>query len=596
MKLIFSNNFIGYFKFYYRIIGNRMLVYFILSITVSLLDGMGLAMFMPLLQAVSGSPETTSESLGQFQYIIDGMKAVGMELNVNTVLIVLVVLFCFKGIVKFIQLKYAVKLKHYFISKVRNHLVTNLQGLTFNGFLKLDGGKIQNTLTNEVNRLFLTMNFYFNAAQAAVMLGTYVFLALLANYQFALMVALGAGLSNLIYRRIYAVTKKASYELSEKGNDFNGFLIQAVHYFKYLKSTNYFSIYSKKLRNVIKETEYLNRKIGSYNSIVTSVKEPIIVIIVALVIMVQVNFMGSSLTSILLSLLLFYRALAFLVSLQNYWQGFIENSGGMKSVAAISEDMAKLQEKQGTKVFESLSNAIEITDVEFSYGPNKVLNGTNVHIPRRQTIAFVGESGSGKTTIANMISGLVVPDKGKLLIDKVPMSEYNLGDYRNKIGYISQESVIFSDTIYNNITFWAEPTPENLQRFNEIIELASLREFVDLQPEKEHTRLGDNGILISGGQKQRISIARELFKSAEILIFDEATSALDSETEKIIQDNIEDLHGRYTIIIIAHRLSTIRKADIIYLLEKGRVSASGSFDEMIDNSPRFKRMVSLQEF
>lgn len=170
----------------------------------------------------------------------------------------------------------------------------------------------------------------------------------------------------------------------------------------------------------------------------------------------------------------------------------------------------------------------------------------------------------------------------------------DVNQYRSKIGYISQESVIFNDTIFNNITFWAEPTAENLRRFHEVVEMASLKEFIENQPQKEQTNLGDNGILVSGGQKQRISIARELYKDAELLILDEATSALDSETEKMIQENIEKLHGSYTMVLIAHRLSTIKEADIIYLLEDGKISASGSFYEMIDKSSRFKKMVSLQ--
>jgi subfamily B ATP-binding cassette protein MsbA len=133
-----------------------------------------------------------------------------------------------------------------------------------------------------------------------------------------------------------------------------------------------------------------------------------------------------------------------------------------------------------------------------------------------------------------------------------------------------------------------------MQRFYKAMKMASLQEFVESLPNKEQTSLGDNGILISGGQKQRISIARELFKECEVLIFDEATSALDSETEKIIQENIENLHGSYTMVLIAHRLSTIKGADTIYLLENGRVTASGSFEEMMASSARFQRMVSLQ--
>lgn len=194
-----------------------------------------------------------------------------------------------------------------------------------------------------------------------------------------------------------------------------------------------------------------------------------------------------------------------------------------------------------------------------------------------------------------MIAGLIEPESGDLLIDHISLREMNLNNYRNKVGYISQEPVIFSDTLYNNITFWAEPTAENVKRFERAVEMASLKEFVSNQPDKEKTRLGDNGILISGGQKQRISIARELYKDVDILIFDEATSSLDSETEKMIQENIEQLHGRYTMIVIAHRLSTIKEADIIFLLEKGRITDSGNFEEMMHKSSRFKKMVSLQE-
>ena len=180
------------------------------------------------------------------------------------------------------------------------------------------------------------------------------------------------------------------------------------------------------------------------------------------------------------------------------------------------------------------------------------------------------------------------------MIDDISLSEYDLNSYRSKIGYISQESVIFNDNIFNNITFWAEPTPENIAKFQNVLEQASLAEFVNALPDKEQTSLGDNGLLISGGQKQRISIARELYKDCDILILDEATSALDSETERIIQENIEKLHGSYTMIVIAHRLSTIKEADIIYLLENGKVSASGTFHEMINTSSRFKKMVSFQ--
>lgn len=597
LELRYKNNFSGYFSFYYHVVGNRLLVFLGLSILISFFDGMGLAMFIPLLEAVSNGPDKPGEeSLGQLRHFTNFVRMMGFELNITTVLSMLVILFIIKGLMKFIQLRYYAKLRQLFIKEVRFNLVNNLQHLSYSAFLKIDSGKIQNTLTVEVARLFQTMTFYFNAAQAFVMLITYMVLAFLANYQFAFLVGLGAFLSNLIYRKIYKATKKASFELSKKGNDFNAFLVQATLYFKYLKSTSSFGRYVHKLKYVINEAENLNRRIGNLNAITTSVKEPMIIVVVTMVIMLQLTWMGASLGAIILSLLLFYRALSFLVVVQNYWQGFIENIGGMNAVATLSKEMQGMKEENGNIPFRQVRKEIALKQVYFNYDTREVLGGVTIHIPKRQTIAIVGESGSGKTTIANIVAGLIRPQSGEVLIDGISLYRYDLDSYRSRIGYISQESVIFSDTIFNNVTFWDEPTPANLQRFYEVVRMASLSEFVESQPEKEHARLGDHGVLISGGQKQRISIARELYKNSELLIFDEATSALDSETEKIIQENIEQLYGNFTMILIAHRLSTIKRADTIYLLEQGRVSASGSFDEMLQKSSRFRKMVSLQGF
>ena len=572
------------------------MVYLGLSVLVSLLDGLGLAMFIPLLEFV-GNPDknvNSKESLGQLHYVIDFVSSLGFSLTVTTVLIMLIGLFGFKGLLRFVQINYYSKMRQFFFMKVRNELLRRLERLSYGGFLELDAGKIQNTFTTEVGRLFNGMTGFFNTTQYFFMLLTYIILAFLANYQFAVLVLIGSLLSNLIYRKIYKRTKRASVDLTKRSVAANNYLIQAVHNFKYLKSTNSFAEYGKRLQNIITKFEKLNRNMGKMKAFSLSIKEPIIIAIVSLVIMIQINLMGTSLNTIILSLFLFYRALTFLGQIQNDWQLFIENIGGMYAISANAAQMAAAEEKMGSAPFTGIKKQISLRNVELAYDRTKALDRINIKIPVNQTIALIGESGSGKTTIANVIAGLFKPDTGDILIDDVSLSHYDLNSYRSKIGYISQESVIFNDNIFNNITFWAEANPENVARFHEVLERASLADFVNSLPDKELTSLGDNGLLISGGQKQRISIARELYKKCEILILDEATSALDSETERIIQENIEKLHGSYTMIVIAHRLSTIKEADIIYLLENGKVSASGTFHEMINNSTRFKKMVSFQ--
>ncbi|WP_127127366.1 ABC transporter ATP-binding protein [Pseudoflavitalea rhizosphaerae] len=596
MEKTYRNNFRGYFLFYYRIAGNSVLVFLLLSMLISLLDGIGLAMFIPLLQTVADPADKTMAGSNITRYFTDLIHWAGMPLNVTSILLAMVLLFWGKGLVRYLQMRYYARLRQLFIRKVRLSLVDSLQALPYSGFLSFDSGEIHHTLTVDVQRLFQTMKFYFDAAQSSVMLLTYMLLAFVSNFHFAVLVAIGAGLSNLLYRRIYKVTKKASVELSGKGSDFNGFINQATLYFKYLKSTNSFERYTKKLNTVIVETEQINRRIGNMNAITTAVKEPLIIVVVSLVILLQVNFMGASLTSILLSLLLFYRALNFLVTLQNNWQGFIENIGGMNAVALMMGKMQSLREQQGDRSFTGFNAGISLQDVSLAYQEKKVLRNINLFIPVKKTIALVGESGAGKTTLANVLAGLVQPDSGQVLIDDIPLTSYNLDSYRRRVGYISQETVIFNDTIFNNITFWDEPSPENRKRFFEVIKMTSLTQLVEAHPQKEAGILGDNGILISGGQKQRISIARELYRNTDILIFDEATSSLDSQTEKIIQENMENLYGRFTMVLIAHRLSTIRKADVIYLIENGEVVASGTFSEMLESSIRFRKLVSLQTF
>lgn len=594
MKASYKENIFGYFSFYYGIIGNRLFITVLLSIMVGLLDGLGLTMLIPLLQAVEKGVNSSKESLGQLHYLISLMESVGFALTLNSILAVFVLMFILKGVVKFVEQIYFVKIQLLFMKKTQYNLLKNFQEISYNGYLQLDAGKIQNTFISEVYRMSLAMKNFFKWSQSFLMLITYIFLAFLANFQFAFLVVLSAGLTNLFYTRIHRKIKAASLEISKKGHNLNAYMIEVVHYFKYLKSTDYLQRFSEKIKEVIKQTQSINKKTGIYSALLTGLREPIVVCIVVLVIFIQINWIGGNLGSIILSLLLFYRGLNVLMTIQSEWQGFLNNHGSMRTVFEVSDTMSTMKEVQGTRTFTSFEKEILLVNITISYTDTPVLSDVNIRLPKNKTIAFVGISGSGKTTLVNIISGLLKPNKGSLLIDGTPLNSYNLNTYRSKVGYISQESVVFNDTIYNNVTFWSVPSPENMKRFWEVIQLASLENFVQGQPKKEHTPLGDNGILISGGQRQRISIARELYKKPEILLLDEATSALDSETELIIQENIEKLQGSYTMIIIAHRLSTIKNADVIYLLEKGEIICYGDFETMVKKSNKFKHMVSLQ--
>jgi subfamily B ATP-binding cassette protein MsbA len=305
--------------------------------------------------------------------------------------------------------------------------------------------------------------------------------------------------------------------------------------------------------------------------------------------------LNGSLGAILISLLFFYRALTALTSVQDAWNGFLGVSGSLDNLQSFQNDLQQNQLNNGTNGFEGLKHKIEAQNVSFQYGKTLILSNISLLINNNTTVAFVGESGSGKTTMVNVLCGLLPLDKGKVLVDDMPISDMDRTSYQKRIGYITQEPVIFNDSIFNNVSFWAERNAENIARCRMALEKAAVWSFVESLTEGIDTQLGNNGINLSGGQKQRISIARELYKDVDILIMDEATSALDSETERVIQDNIESLKGKYTILIVAHRLSTIKNADEIVLMEKGSITSKGTFDELLTKRPNFRRMVELQE-
>jgi len=594
----FISKYFKYFSFFYEYLGAKLFVLIGFSLLVGILDGIGLALFIPVFQmAADGFTQENRDALGNLDFLMDWIEALGFGLNLNVILTVMVVLFLVKSVLKFYDGVWKTTLQMEFVKKLRYEMVDGLGGMSYKNFVNLDAGKIQNTLSGEVFKVTYSFLTYFSTIQFVVLLSVYVTLALLSNFQFAILVGIGGFLSNFLFKMIFKFTEKASVGVTAYNHEFQSYLIQAVHNFKYLKATDYFSKYKLKLKAIIDSIEFEQRKIGVYNSLLASTREPIVLIIVVIVILVQVNYMGGQMATILASLLFFYRALNYLISLQTSWQGFVAHYGGIVAAMELMDEFRSLKEPLGTNPSLEKISAIQIQDLNFSYKPEiPILKNVNLDIEPLKTIALVGGSGSGKTTMVNLIIGLLEPTSGKININSQDRNLIERSSYRRRFGYITQEPVIFNDDIFNNVTFWDEKTPENISRFNDAIRLANIETFVADLPLKESTKLGDNGMLVSGGQKQRISIARELYKNVDVLILDEATSALDSETERSIQENIDNLRGKYTIIIVAHRLSTVKKADQILVLEAGNIVGEGSFNSLVESSKLFKRMVELQEF
>jgi subfamily B ATP-binding cassette protein MsbA len=249
-----------------------------------------------------------------------------------------------------------------------------------------------------------------------------------------------------------------------------------------------------------------------------------------------------------------------------------------------------------TKI-DHFSNGIEFNNVSFSYKKGDdgyVLKNINLTIPKGKTIALVGQSGSGKTTLADMIPRFYDTDLGEIKIDGISLKDLEIESLRKQIGVVTQESILFNDTIENNIAFGLDTVDKN--KIIEAAKVANAHEFILQQPEGYQTNIGDRGGKLSGGQRQRISIARAILKNPPILILDEATSALDTESERLVQDALNNLMKNRTSIVIAHRLSTIVNADEIVVINKGELAEKGSHKELLEKDGIYKKLFDMQNF
>ncbi|AZI21836.1 ABC transporter ATP-binding protein [Chryseobacterium taklimakanense] len=277
---------------------------------------------------------------------------------------------------------------------------------------------------------------------------------------------------------------------------------------------------------------------------------------------------------------------------------FSSIQGGLASLDRVSEVLdydIKVEQVPNPKPISDLKEKIEFKNIGFHYDPdNVILKNFSLTIPKGKTVALVGQSGSGKTTVANLLARFYDVTEGEILIDGTNIKELHLEQYRHLLGMVTQESVLFNDSVYNNILMGRPDASKE-----EVIaasKIANADLFISQFPEGYDTNIGDDGGKLSGGQKQRVSIARAVLKNPPIMILDEATSALDTESERLVQDALEHMMENRTSLVIAHRLSTIQKADLIVVMERGNIVEQGTHSELFDKNGVYRKLVDLQNF
>ena len=399
-------------------------------------------------------------------------------------------------------------------------------------------------------------------------------------------------------RPLVQLSRRYSLGISEANAALQHSVIEFLQNFIYIKATQSFARFFHQLEEKVGVLRQMNFRVRIVGTVMTASAEPIGVILVAGLLYYQVNMQGKAIAEFLVLAMFFYRTFGKLLDLQIMWQKFNENLGGLVTVEEGSKILDANREVSGDIPIDPAKLDIELEDISFSYKDHPVLHDLSLRIPTNKTVAIVCESGAGKTTVFDVLTGMISPDRGRVSIGKIDYCDLNKSELRCRLGYVTQEPVVFSASVAENISMWAnvEGGLEVMNRIKRAADLAHCTEFVERMPDGFDTVVGERGSKLSGGQRQRIAIARELYKEPEIMIFDEATSSLDTDSERLIQSSINKMKGKRTLIIIAHRLSTIRNADYIYVLNKGRLVESGTFDELRSSeNGTFKRIYASQQ-
>jgi subfamily B ATP-binding cassette protein MsbA len=500
---------------------------------------------------------------------------------------------------RFLAIKVMVRLRLNMMERLRNDLYSKLTHQSLHYYHNTQKGNILSAVTNEVQEIessvINSLQIWFRDPFVVIFyfLGLFYVSPRLTLFTIVFLPLSGlliASITNKLRRIGHFNVGLLGKILSHTEETISGIrVIQSFAAEKY--SINRF-------KKINREFSRSSKKMFSRRELTLPLSEVLGIAVVVIIIMYGGYLLINNKSTLTGSLFIFYLVLysQIIQPLKNISQASGNAQRGIvaaEKIFSVLDEPVKIEEKGNTVEKTAFDHTIELRNVSFRYTTQDVLSNINLIIPKGKSIALVGESGSGKSTLADLISRFYDPTEGEVLIDGVDAKNIKLIHLRGLISFVSQDAVLFNDTIFNNTAFG---TPDaSFEKVKHAASVANADSFIEQTDNGYDTIIGDRGMNLSGGQRQRLTIARAVFKDAPILILDEATSALDMESERLVQDAINKMMQHCTSIIIAHRLSTIRYVDEIIVLQKGRIVEKGNHDELLKKQGYYYRLVQMQD-
>lgn len=523
------------------------------------------------------------------------------KLTALTYVVLFVILFTiFKNLFRYLAQLILNPLRNSVLRRLRDDMFSKSLSLPIGFFTEEKKGDLVSRMTNDVNEVEVSI---ISVLETVIREPVTILLTLVAmlsiSPQLTASLLLFLPVVGLIIGRVGKSLKRPSTQSQEQLSEMMSNVDETLSGIRIIKAFNAERHQHLRFRQINNALFRIRNKLAARREAGSPMSETLGIIVVCAILwfggwMIFSGNSGSLNAALFLTFIsLFYQIISPITNLSTAFYNMQKGSAALDRIQELMDVDNTIVELPDAKSVHDFEHSIELKDVQFAYGDKIILNHLNLIIQKGKTIALVGASGAGKSTLVDLIPRFHDVTKGEILLDGVNLKEYKLYDLRRLIGVVSQEPILFNDTIYNNITLGTGGKTE--QEVEEAARIANAHEFISRKKEGYQSVAGDRGARLSGGERQRVTIARAVLKNPPILILDEATSSLDTHSERIVQDAINELMKNRTCIVIAHRLSTVQHADEIIVLNQGEMVERGNHQQLMARDGHYRKLVELQQ-